>query len=474
MFKKLFFITILIPLLFSLVQSQTYTTKSKEAIELFKKGQDKIDNYLTEEALPDLEKAVQIDKNFALAWSVLSSVYSSINDSIKAKEAFAKAKKLASKVSEYEKMRIALREASLANQYDTVLAMIKKMAEKFPNDKRVLYIYGNQVYNYDREPEKAIEIYNKVVELDPNYSPVYNMVGYAYAAMGKFDKSLEALGKYVELIPEHFNPHDSYGEILLTVGKYDEAFKHFKEADALKPNVYFVLRHIALTMSAQGRYKEAKEYLQKALAAADNDASRGDAHYELAVIAKSMGNWEEVKKEAELCASLDPERPCPHELMMDFYLNQNKLEEAKAEADKVKEFIAKYSKEPDEDIYVLSVNAKIMAVEKKYDDAIASLKKGMEKVGSFEEPYYRLELAKVYFDKKEYDNAVAELNKALLINPNNAEIRLLLGKAYSKKKDGKDKAKVEFNKVLEILAKADEGVKQVAEAKENLKKLGVK
>jgi len=474
MFKKLFLLTILIPLFFTLAQSQTFTTKSKEAIELFKKAQEKIDNYLATEALPDLEQAVKLDKNFALAWSMLSSVYSNMGDSIKAKEAFAKAKKLAPKVSEYEKMRIAIREASLAKNNEKVFDLIKQMAEKFPNDKRTLYIYGNQLYNLDRKPDEALEYYNKALAIDPNYSPVYNMLGYTYAAMGKFDKALEALGKYVELLPDHFNPHDSYGEILMTVGKYDEALKHFKDAEALNPNIYYVLRHIAITMSAQGRYNGAKEYLLKALAAADNDGSRGDAHYEMAVIARILGNWEEAKKAAELCASLDPERPCPHEILMDFYLGQNKLEQAKAEANKVKEYVGKYSKEPDEDWWVLSVNAKIMTAEKKYDDAISLLQKGMEKVGSFEEPYYRLELAKVYFDKADYDNAIAEMNKALLINPNNFEIRLLLGKAYGMKKGEKEKAKAEFNKVLKILASADEGVKPVAEAKDNLKKLGVK
>ncbi|MFB0510052.1 MAG: tetratricopeptide repeat protein [bacterium] len=474
MIKKLAFISILIPLLFSLAQSQTITTKSKEALELFKQAQDKIDNYLTTEVLPDLEQAVKLDKNFALAWSVLSAVYSTMGDSIKAKEAFEKAKKLAPKVTEYEKMRISIREASLANNNERVFEIIKQMAEKFPEDKRALYIYGNQLFNLKRKPEQAIELYNKVVAIDPNYSPVYNMLGYAYASMGKFDKSLEALGKYVELLPDHFNPHDSYGEILLTVGRYDEALKHFKKAYELKPNVYFVHKHIANTSSAQGSYKEAKEHFQKALAVAQNDGEKGDAHYELALIAKALGNWEETKKEAELCSSLDPERPCPHEILMDFYLDQNKLEEAKIEANKVREKIAKWTKEPDEDIFVLSVKAKLLAAEKNYDGAIPLLLKGMEKAGSFEELYYRLELAKVYFDKKDYDNAIAELNKALLINPNNFEIRLLLAKSYGKKKGEKEKAKAEFNKVLEILANADEGVKPVAEAKENLKKLGVK
>ena len=44
MLKKLLYITILIPFLFSLAQSQTYTTKSKEAIELFKKASRRIDD----------------------------------------------------------------------------------------------------------------------------------------------------------------------------------------------------------------------------------------------------------------------------------------------------------------------------------------------------------------------------------------------------------------------------------------------
>jgi tetratricopeptide (TPR) repeat protein len=365
MFKKLTYIIILIPLFFTLEQSQTFTTKSKQALELFKKAQDKIDNYLTAEAIvPDLEQVVKLDKNFALAWSVLSSVYSTMGDSIKAKEAFAKAKKLEPKVSEYEKTRIAIREASLAHNNDKVYELVKQMAEKFPNDKRVLYIYGNQLYNLEHKPEQAIEYFDKALAIDPNYAPVYNMLGYAYAEKGNFDKALDALGKYAELLPDYPNPHDSYGEILLTVGRYDEALQHFKQAEALNPNVYYVLTHIATTMSAQGKYNEAKEYLQKALASAKEDYSRGDAHYEMAVIAKALGNKDEAIKEAELCASLVPERPCPHEILMDYYLIENKMDQAKIEANKVKEYVGKYSKESEEDMYILLVNAKIMAAEK--------------------------------------------------------------------------------------------------------------
>ena len=64
----------------------------------------------------------------------------------------------------------------------------------------------------------SIDEINVVTSLDPNFAPVYNMLGYAYANIKKYPEAISALKKYAELRPEDPNPHDSMGEIFLIIG----------------------------------------------------------------------------------------------------------------------------------------------------------------------------------------------------------------------------------------------------------------
>jgi tetratricopeptide (TPR) repeat protein len=47
--------------------------------------------------------------------------------------------------------------------------------------------------------EKAIECYNKTIELDPNYAGAYNNRGIAYAKLGHYERAMEDFEKVIEL-----------------------------------------------------------------------------------------------------------------------------------------------------------------------------------------------------------------------------------------------------------------------------------
>ena len=81
-----------------------------------------------------------------------------------------------------------------------------------------------------RNIAKAIEQLKKAPELAPNYSPAYNMLGYAYRQAGDYANAEQAFKKYIELIPNDPNPYDSYAELLLKMGKFDESIEQYRKA----------------------------------------------------------------------------------------------------------------------------------------------------------------------------------------------------------------------------------------------------
>jgi tetratricopeptide (TPR) repeat protein len=51
--------------------------------------------------------------------------------------------------------------------------------------------------------ERAIEDYNKTIELDPNYAEAYNNRGNAYSGLKEYERAIEDYNKTIELDPNY-------------------------------------------------------------------------------------------------------------------------------------------------------------------------------------------------------------------------------------------------------------------------------
>jgi tetratricopeptide (TPR) repeat protein len=468
--RKILAFAIVGALVLSCAKKDEYiTSENQEARELFKSAQFKIDHIMISDAHPDLERAVELDPEFAMGWCLLSAVYDYLGDSAEAHSALEKAKANREGITNYEKMRIALRDVAHANEYDKVFERTKDFAEAFPEDARAQYSLATQHFGWGRY-EKALDALNRTVDNDENFSPAYNMLGYVHANLGDFDEAMEALATYAELVPEQVNPHDSYGEILLVTGNYEEAMEQFQMADEIRPNTQFVLTHIARTLTAQGRYKEAMETLQRAREAAESDPARGDANFEMATVALKMGDPDRALTEAELCAELDPDRPCPHGLMLRAHVQKKQYKKAENDLKELGTLIALFEDNPEEQEYYLHMAAVLDRARSNYDAALDKLAMAVEKGGSFQRVEYYTEMARVYFDMGDYENVIQTIGEIDEINPNHFEVQLLAGKAYEKLGQT-DRAIEAYEHVLDILVRADEDLSEVKEAKERLSAL---
>ena len=70
-----------------------------------------------------------------------------------------------------------------------------------------------------RNTAPAIEHYKKATELAPDYSPAFNILGYAYRQQSDYANAEQAFKKYVELIPNDPNPYDSYARTAVEDGE---------------------------------------------------------------------------------------------------------------------------------------------------------------------------------------------------------------------------------------------------------------
>ena len=261
------------------------TTKSEEAKKEFLAGRDLAEKLRAQESVAHFDKALALDPDFA------SAELARANNSPTAKDFFEhlnKAVALASRASEGERLLILANEAGANGEVVKQKDYLDQLIAAHPNDERALFNLGGYYFG-QQEYEQAIARYKKATEIAPDYSPAYNILGYAYRQQGNYQEAEQAFRKYIELIPNDPNPYDSYAELLLKMGRFDDSIAQYKKA--LSMDSHFVPSHfgIAADLMYQGKHDDASAELQKMATQARNDGELRTAYFGLAVVAVDSG-----------------------------------------------------------------------------------------------------------------------------------------------------------------------------------------
>ncbi|MGB6867246.1 MAG: hypothetical protein WBE11_16305, partial [Candidatus Aminicenantaceae bacterium] len=173
-----------------MAQSQT---SSLDAYKYFLEGQENLYKMYFEDARKNLEKAVEIDSQFAIAYLYLFRTYRSLANFQLAAEALKKAKAFSGKATEKEQLYI---EAAYARRIegnpDKQLDIFREIAAKYPKEKEA-HISLLLLYQQKKMYPEAIAEANKA--LDPESLTTLNALGYLYMATGDLDKAEEYLKK---------------------------------------------------------------------------------------------------------------------------------------------------------------------------------------------------------------------------------------------------------------------------------------
>ena len=258
------------------IQVVNVTTSSMEAYKHFLQGSEEFNKMYYVDAVRSMEKAVELDPEFSMAYFILGNAQGALGSIQAENEAIKKAKDLAHKVTERERLYI---EASYADTIERNREvrnrLLQELIQKYPKEKLAHYWLG-VVYRGANNYEKAIEEQNKVLELDPNYGEAHNELGYIYLALRNFDKSIERFQKYASLNPNDANPLDSLAEAYFLMGKLDEAIAKYKEALAVKPGFLTSNYCIAYIYALKENPAEAMAWLETFIAQAPNVGWKGD------------------------------------------------------------------------------------------------------------------------------------------------------------------------------------------------------
>jgi eukaryotic-like serine/threonine-protein kinase len=173
------------------------TTFSLDALNAYDLALSTWDKNGDRDSLPIFKRAIELDPDFAMAYSALATINHNLGDSELARENATKAYELRDRVTEAE------REAIEARYY--------------------LYVTGDL--------EKAAEVYTVAVQNYPESAGAYNHLADDEAELGRYEKSVQDLRKALLLDPSRASTYANLAVGLLALNQVEEASAVLAEAD---------------------------------------------------------------------------------------------------------------------------------------------------------------------------------------------------------------------------------------------------
>ncbi len=405
------------------------STSSETALENYLKGRELSEKLLGQESIQYWEKAIAEDPEFAMAYYNLAIVSPSAKGFF---ENLDKAVSLAGNVSEGERLIILGTQAAANGFPAKQKELFSELVTKYPKDERAHNNLGNYYFGV-QDYALAIDEYQKAGEINPNFSQLYNQMGYAYRFLEHYTDAEKAFKKYISLIPDDPNPYDSYAELLMKTGKYNASIDNYKKALAVDSS--FVASHIgiATNLNFKNNHKEAREQLMQLQLIARDTGERRAAHFATAVSFADEGKLDkalnELKKQYIIAFNLDDANAMSGDLitMGNILLEMGKADKAEQKFENALKVIASsnLSKEVKKNAQRIHLynTGRVALIGREMPEAEAKASKFLKAAEDINNVFQiRLAhelLGMIALDEKNYSKAIEEFEKANLQNPYN-------------------------------------------------------
>ncbi len=492
------------------------TTKSPEAYKYFSEGHKLHIQGRYRESIPNFERAISMDPEFALAYRFMAVAYGNRGLSSEQKKYLEKAMELKDRLSEKERYLVeGTYYFRSENTYDKARIAFAKLLELDPDHTVALGNMGLTYYNLSQY-EEAIPYFERAKNARDEFGHTYTALATCYRSIGDYDRAKQVLEFYLENIgdsdviqrgladhyrhlgeyelalsekalaidPEDIATLNSQALIYLYKGDFKNAENVcWKLMELTEPGArYFATLRFNDLDLIQGRYERDKARIRPMIDRALSSGAKwaaSEAHQWLAYIDIQTGNFEEALRECEQAwkYAVEDERPGEQREVLHLkglaYVRKGSLAEAERTANELKVFIdAGMHKKSIRPYYHL---AGLIELEKKnYAKAIDLFRKAISLILYQSDALYIDSLAFAYYKSGYLEKAKEQYERILSLTSGRegygdiyTKSSYMLGRIFEQQ-GNTARAREHYQKFLELWKDADPGLPEVEDAKRRL------
>jgi tetratricopeptide (TPR) repeat protein len=241
------------------------STKSPQAHAFFETGLQKMEMLHIQDGLENFRNAVKADPQFALGHIFLTFFSQDPTEQVAERD---KALATRESANAEEKQIIDWLAASKESRLIPAIQNMNEVLQKNPQDKHLHWLAGWWLLVDHNQSQRAAEMFEQVIQLDPKFPDAWNEAAYCYARMGNFDKAFADIKRYTELVPNEPNPQDTFAEISRMAGRFEDALQHYHASLKIDPTFYESQLGLGDTYALMGDEPKAREEYARAVAAA--------------------------------------------------------------------------------------------------------------------------------------------------------------------------------------------------------------
>jgi serine/threonine protein kinase/Tfp pilus assembly protein PilF/TolA-binding protein len=204
------------------------TTSSPEALKYYIEGRRHYLNLEYKETIAYLEKAVEIDPEFAMAYRAMAAPSRNTGNPAAARRYLKKALELSDRLSEFERLQIEFTQFYSDEDYSKALEVAERMVKSYPQDPLVHWNLA-LVYFETGEKDKKLEQFEFVAKNLRTAMAVFNLAN-EYNTGGFYHKAEDLCRSFLQDVEDNLRVR----EVLLTTYLCEKQFDQaYEEAEKL-------------------------------------------------------------------------------------------------------------------------------------------------------------------------------------------------------------------------------------------------
>lgn len=143
------------------------------------------------------------------------------------------------------------------NKAQEALKLLTKLDQALPSNPGILYFTATG-HSFTGNKHKAIQIYERVLRLNPQFIEAYNNIALDLAYIGEHQNAIAYLDRALAIRPDFIEAIVNKGCCLNAMGQYWSARQSFEDALRINPKDTAALANLSVTLRHLGEYGMAK------------------------------------------------------------------------------------------------------------------------------------------------------------------------------------------------------------------------